>query len=79
MKKWLFVLCIIVAFVFGAWAWANDGSSGGGNDGVHIHADANSDGTCDGCVAKINTVIDFYSINDLHGKFDDTYANCGVD
>ena len=79
MKKWWLLLCMSVALAFGACVPTDNGSSGGGNDGVHIHADANSDGACDGCVAKINTVIDFYSINDLHGKFDDTYANCGVD
>ena len=81
-NKWLFLcMCAVLAFCGCA---PDDGSSssssGGGNgDGVHIHADENEDGNCDGCVAKINTVIDFYSINDLHGKFDDTYANCGVD
>ncbi len=81
MKKWLLLVCISVALAFGACVPTDDGggSSNGGNGDVHIHADANGDGTCDGCVAKINTVVDFYSINDLHGKFDDTYANIGVD
>ncbi len=82
MRKWWVFLCMSVALALGACVPADDGgssSSSGNGDGVHIHADANEDGNCDGCVAKINTVIDFYSINDLHGKFDDTYANIGVD
>lgn len=46
---------------------------------THSHADTDGNGKCDVCQASIQTSIDFYSINDLHGKFDDTYANIGVD
>ncbi len=45
----------------------------------HEHTDANTDGTCDTCFVSIQITLDFYSINDLHGKFDDTYANIGLD
>ena len=33
----------------------------------------------DESVVTGTATIDFYSINDMHGKFDDTYANMGVD
>ena len=45
----------------------------------HIHADGDSDGACDGCGIIISVVIDFYAINDLHGKFCDTDGQPGVD
>ena len=43
-------------------------SSGGGN--------SSSGG---GDSEKGIVTVDFYSVNDMHGKFDDTYANTGVD
>ena len=43
------------------------------------HKDKNSDDECDVCHIPLTVTLDFYSINDMHGKFDDTYANIGVD
>lgn len=45
----------------------------------HEHTDSDGDGICEECSNPIQVTLDFYSINDLHGKFDDTYANIGVD
>ncbi len=55
------------------------GSGGGQGSGLHTHVDADSNGLCDVCKVKTLATFDFYSINDLHGKIDDTYANIGVD
>ena len=43
------------------------------------HTDANNDEICDKCRASVLVLFDFYSINDLHGKFADTDSNIGVD
>ena len=43
------------------------------------HADGNDDGRCDSCKGSVLATVDFYAINDLHGKFADTDAQPGVD
>lgn len=43
------------------------------------HQDQNDDGKCDKCEKSVIVAIDFFAINDLHGKFDDTDSQCGVD
>ncbi len=43
------------------------------------HADADDNGKCDICLASVLVSIDFYAVNDLHGKFKDTESNGGVD
>ena len=43
------------------------------------HKDKNDDGKCDGCGESVIVAIDFFAINDLHGKFDDTDSQIGVD
>ncbi len=45
----------------------------------HTHVDTDGNGICDSCEIETLVTLDFYSINDLHGKIDDTYANIGVD
>lgn len=41
--------------------------------------DDNADGHCDTCGISILVVLDFYAINDLHGKFTDGDNHPGVD
>ena len=43
------------------------------------HTDVDDNGFCDICNISVIVYIDFYAINDLHGKFDDTASNEGVD
>lgn len=43
------------------------------------HSDADSDGICDLCKSAIIVYIDFYAINDLHGKIADASTHPGVD
>ena len=43
------------------------------------HADSNDDGRCDSCRGSVLATVDFYAINDLHGKFADTDSQPGVD
>ena len=43
------------------------------------HTDGEDDGTCDCCGESVLTTVDFYCINDLHGKFADGENHPGVD
>ena len=43
------------------------------------HADDDDNGFCDLCRASVLVYFDFYNINDLHGKLDDTDSGIGVD
>lgn len=43
------------------------------------HTDRNNDDLCDTCRVSVVVLFDFYSINDLHGKFADANNNIGVD
>ncbi len=44
-----------------------------------VHTDHNDDGVCDQCNLTVLVNFDFYAINDLHGKFDDSDNQPGVD
>ena len=48
-------------------------------DPTHKHTDANGDEKCDECQKSVVTLVDFYVLNDLHGKFCDTDTQIGVD
>ncbi len=43
------------------------------------HVDANADDFCDNCEQSLLVYVDFYGINDLHGKFKDGEKHPGVD
>ena len=43
------------------------------------HTDQNNDGTCDNCDISVIVIIDFYTINDIHGKMFDSKTQPGVD
>ena len=43
------------------------------------HKDSDNNGYCDDCGIYVIVTVDFYSINDLHGKFEDSDSQPGVD
>lgn len=43
------------------------------------HKDTDNDGLCDDCNIDVVETIDFYTFNDLHGKFENSKDNTGVD
>ncbi len=43
------------------------------------HSDSDDNGICDKCKISLLVSLDFYAVNDLHGKFKDTASNVGVD
>ena len=57
----------------------SDIAGGGADKECSEHVDENDDGSCDDCGTTLIVVIDFYAINDLHGKFSDTEDFVGVD
>jgi len=60
---------------------ADEGGDNGDAGGTPVcdHADVNLDESCDICGESVVIIIDFYALNDLHGKFDDTDSSVGVD
>lgn len=57
-----------------------EGSGGiGGGSSCAPHKDVDNNGSCDVCFESVIAIIDFYAINDLHGKLSDTEAQPGVD
>ena len=55
----------------------NNGTQGGSQSGEHVDVDDN--GICDDCSISVVEIIDFYAINDLHGKACDGEGHPGVD
>ncbi len=49
------------------------------NDIDCSHIDVDDNGMCDVCENCVIITIDFYAINDLHGKFGNSASNIGVD
>ena len=45
----------------------------------NAHSDSDNNGLCDSCSVSVIVTVDLYGINDLHGKFNDTDADEGVD
>lgn len=43
------------------------------------HADVDDNGSCDLCAGNLLVALDFYAINDLHGKLADGQSHIGVD
>ena len=43
------------------------------------HKDDNDDGVCESCAASVIIVVDLYALNDLHGKFENSVSDIGVD
>ncbi len=56
---------------------AGNGGSAGNNGCVHKDDDGNE--ICDSCKESVIVTIDFYAMNDLHGKFADEDSSIGVD
>lgn len=57
----------------------NQSSTASGDTGCKKHKDSNKDEICDVCKKSVIVYVDFYNINDLHGKLDDGDGHIGVD
>lgn len=86
MKKKGFAVLLSVMFLFvgcgevlPSSSSSADTSSSGGSSVVCAHMDVNNDDFCDFCRTSVAVTFDFFAINDLHGKFEDTDSQPGVD
>ena len=58
----------------------NDSTDNGGDiEYIEEHTDEDNDEMCDDCGISVVTTVDFFTINDLHGKFADSDMQPGVD
>lgn len=81
------LLALLLALLFILLCSCQGPLAGGGDTGgdaleavdPSAHADANDDGYCDDCGGYLIIALDLYAINDLHGVFDDSGSNEGVD
>lgn len=60
-------------------AQTNTSNKNDKDNGCKNHKDANKDEICDVCKLSVIVYVDFYNINDLHGKLDDGDGHIGVD
>ena len=77
MKKNFFLLLLTITLIFTGCAQTGDTPSESVTCDAHV--DANNDNFCDICKEYLLVYVDFYSINDLHGKFVDSDTQPGVD
>ncbi len=82
MKKFFLGLILTASFLLvgcdtGGLGGLGSGGSGSGSN--CLHADGNNDGVCDSCNEGVNVTLEFLALNDLHGKFEDTSVQEGVD
>ncbi len=80
-KKRLFALLLALAVLLSLLAGCAQVESTGvpESTGEHNHVDVDDNGLCDSCAQSVLVSFDFYALNDLHGKFDDTATNIGAD
>jgi len=72
--KNLFALFLILVLLLSGCVKPQDGTSA-----PCTHADADDNGQCDLCAVSVLVALDFYAINDLHGKLVDGDNHVGVD
>ena len=78
MKRNLALFFLTLALVLSSFAITS--CFGQGNNSSNcVHVDKDNNEKCDICKKTVVVVIDFYALNDLHGKFCDTDTQPGVD
>ena len=70
-------VCLVCGFFFTGCGKNTAGKVPANCDAGHL--DQNDDGLCDRCSESVLVNLDFYAVNDLHGRFADTDYQPGVD
>lgn len=82
MKKYIaLLLLLLLTLTSCASPFAGRVTTVGGDTSVDpdCHRDDDDNGVCDLCYESVIVLIDFYTINDIHGKFKDSDTQGGVD
>ena len=81
MKRHLSTLLILVLLLSGCAKAPVSHPNGTTNPSIPVceHSDTDNNGQCDLCAHSVLVSLDFYSINDLHGKMVDGDNHIGVD
>ncbi len=83
MKKHLISLLLLLSLLFSLASCNGDPLPGGLGGALceskEDHIDADENGLCDRCNTDVTVTLDLYAVNDLHGKFDDSSEQPGVD
>lgn len=78
MKKSIPALCLVFVVLFSACGQIGPTANTAFTE-CEVHTDTDDNGLCEGCGGSVIVYIDFYNINDLHGKFADAESHPGVD
>ncbi len=78
-KRLLLLLCLLLAASLLACDPKSDPTGTTSTPTEHIHYDKDDNGQCDTCGESVLVEIDFFAINDLHGKYLDSPTQPGVD
>lgn len=78
MKKAIFALGLAIVLLLSA-CGQNVPTTSGLMPECETHIDNDDNGLCDGCGGSVIVYIDFYNVNDLHGKLADADSHPGVD
>lgn len=76
MKK-ILILLLLLSLLCGCTQAPNTNTSASLAPCAHVDTDDN--GSCDICTVSLLVALDFYAINDLHGKLADGESHVGVD
>lgn len=79
MKKLLIVILCLLVLLSGCTPAITPTTTVDSETGCSAHADSDDNGSCDNCEENLLVELNFYNINDLHGKITDGDAQPGVD
>ena len=89
MKKALISILLIISIVFSITLTgcnktdikhnSEDGTPPADNAAENGHVDKNNDGECDDCKTSVLIELNFFVINDFHGKMTDSYSQPGAE
>ena len=80
MKKHSYLLLLLFAML---WSGCGTKPESPAPDNTPVvcktHTDEDGNNLCDQCKTSVLVYVDFYAMNDLHGKFNDGETHPGVD
>lgn len=78
MKKYLKIVAVLTAFIIVSVGCSSNFETETQIPQCSYHTDVDDNGICDVCGDTVIVYVDFYAVNDMHGKFAATDSNSGV-